>query len=73
MNLQYIIDKKGKKSAVQLPIKEWEEIQKELEILEQLRHKKTFLTELTEAVEEIKQIKEGKKQVREAEDFLDEL
>jgi hypothetical protein len=37
MNIQYITDKKGHKSAVQLPIKEWEQIQKDLKELERLR------------------------------------
>jgi hypothetical protein len=73
MNIQYITDTKGHKSAVQLPMKEWEQIQKELGELERLRNKKLFMTELAEAVEEMKQIKEGKKQARNAEDFLNEL
>ena len=73
MNLQYITDKKGQKNAVQLPIKEWEQIQKDLDELERLRNKKLFMTELAEAVEEMKQIKEGKKQARNAEDLLNEL
>jgi len=54
-------------------MKEWEQIQKDLDELERLRNKKIFLTELAEAVEEMKLIKEGKKQVRNAEDFLNEL
>jgi hypothetical protein len=73
MNLQYITDKKGQKNAVQLPMKEWEQIQKDLGELERLRNKKLFMTELAEAVEEMKLIKEGKKQARNAEDFLNEL
>ncbi|HHU35200.1 MAG TPA: hypothetical protein GXZ49_08220 [Bacteroidetes bacterium] len=73
MNLRYITDTKGHRSAVQLPMKEWEQIQKDLDELERLRNKKIFLTELAEAVEEMKLIKEGKKQVRNAEDFLNEL
>jgi len=73
MNLQYITDIKGNKSAVQLPIKEWEQIQKDLRELERLRNKKFFLMELTEAVEEMNQIKEGKKQARNAEEMLNEL
>jgi hypothetical protein len=73
MNLQYITDTKGHKSAVQLPMKEWEQIQKDLDELERLRNKKLFMTELAEAVEEMKLIKEGKKQARNAEDFLNEL
>lgn len=73
MNLQYITDTKGHKSAVQLPLKDWEQIQKDLGELERLRNKKLFMTELAEAVEEMKLIKEGKKQARNAEDFLNEL
>jgi PHD/YefM family antitoxin component YafN of YafNO toxin-antitoxin module len=73
MNLQFIIDKKGHKSAVQLPMKDWEQIQKDLDELERLRNKKLFMTELAEAVEEMKLIKEGKKQARSAEEFLNEL
>jgi len=70
MNLQYITDKNGHKSAVQLPLKDWEQIQEDLGELERLRNKKLFMTELAEAVEEMKLIKEGKKQARNAEDFL---
>jgi PHD/YefM family antitoxin component YafN of YafNO toxin-antitoxin module len=73
MDLQYITDTKGHKSAVQLPLKDWEQIQKDLNELERLRNKKLFLTELAEAVEEMKLIKDGKKQARNAEDFLNEL
>ncbi|HOT15966.1 MAG TPA: hypothetical protein PK252_14505 [Bacteroidales bacterium] len=73
MNLQYITDTKGHKSAVQLPLKDWEQIQKDLDELERLRNKKLFMIELAEAVEEMKLIKEGKKQARNAEDFLNEL
>ena len=73
MNLQYITDTKGHKSAVQLPLKEWKQIQKDLDELERLRNKILFMTELAEAVEEMKLIKEGKKQARNAEDFLNEL
>jgi len=73
MELQYITDVKGRKSAVQLPLKEWEQIQKDLEELQRLRNKKLFLAELTEAVEEMKQIKTGKIKARNAEDFLNEL
>jgi hypothetical protein len=70
MNLQYITDKKGQKNAVQLPMKDWEQIQKDLGELERLRNKKLFMTELAEAVEEMKLIRGGKKQARNAEDFL---
>lgn len=73
MELQYITDKKGRKNAVQLPIKDWEKIQQELLELKKLRNKKVFLTELAEAVEEMKKIKEGKLEARDAETFINEL
>ena len=73
MNIRYISDTKGRKSAVQLPLKYWEQIQKDLEEFDRLRNKKLFMTELAEAVEEMKQIREGKKQARNAEDLLNEL
>jgi len=73
MDLQYITDKKGYKNAVQLPMKDWEKIQKDLMELKRLRNKKVFMTELAEAVEEMKQVKEGKLEARNAEDFIDEL
>ncbi len=72
-NLHYITDKHGQRSGVQLPIKDWEEIKKQLEELERLRNKKRFLSELAEAIEEMKKIKNGKALARDAEDFLDEL
>jgi len=73
MNLQYITDTRGHKSAVQLPMEDWKQIQNDLGELERLRNKKLFMTELAEAVEEMKLIKEGKKQTRNADDFLNEL
>ncbi len=73
MNLQYITDKRGRKSAIQLPLKEWEQIQKDLVELDRLRNKKIFMTELAEAVEEMKLIMKGEKQARNAEDFINEL
>ncbi len=73
MNLQYVTDTKGHRSAVQLPMKDWVQIKKDLEELDRLRSKKQFITELAEAVEEIKMIKEGKLQARNAEDFINEL
>lgn len=73
MNLHYITDINGRKSAVQLPMKDWEQIQKDLEKLDRLRNKKLFMAELAKAVEEMKLIMEGKIQARNAEDFINEL
>lgn len=41
MDIQYITDKKGNKSAVLLPIKEWEKIQKDLKVLDELKKEAT--------------------------------
>ena len=73
MNLQYITDGKGNKNAVQMPMKDWKQIQKDLNELERLRNKKLFMTELAEAVEEMKLVLSGKIRARKAEDFINEL
>ena len=73
MDLNYILDAKGKKRGVQISINDWKKIQKDLEELELLRNKKFFLSELAEAVEEMILIKEGKKEAKNAEEFLNEL
>lgn len=73
MNLQYITDNKGHKNAVQLPIKDWEQIQKDLKELERLRDKKAFMEDLQEAIEEVKLAKQGKIKLQSAKDFLSEL
>ncbi len=73
MNLQYITDGRGHKNAVQLPMQDWEQIQKDLEELERLRNKKLFLSELAEAVEEMNLVKQGKLKSRDAKELLNEL
>ena len=73
MNLYYISDEKGQTNAVQLPLAEWKEIQKQLVEFRRLKNKKQFMLDLAEAVEEMKLIKEGKLPARDVEDFLDEL
>ena len=73
MELQYITDQSGHKSAVQLPMNDWLKIQKELKELQRLRDKKTFFYDLKESVEEVKLAKEGNIKLQSAKDFLDEL
>ena len=76
MNVQYITDERCHKNAVQLPMQDWEQIQKDLEDLEdleRLRNKKLFLSELTEAVEEVNLVKQGKLKARDAKDLLNRL
>jgi uncharacterized protein YwlG (UPF0340 family) len=73
MNLHYITDSKGRKSAVQLPLKDWERIMKDLEELEQLKDKQLFFLGLKEAFEEVKLIKQGKKKPNSLKALIDEL
>lgn len=73
MNLQYIIDENGQRNAVQLSLKGWERIQKDLEELQRLKNKKLFLMEIGEAIEELNLISEGKSSARNTEDFIHEL
>ncbi len=73
MNIQYITDKKGHKSAVQLPIEDWEQLLNDLKELEILRNKKTFMYDLKESIEEVKLAKEGKISLQSAKDFLNEI
>ncbi|MDP3643914.1 MAG: hypothetical protein Q8S54_12080 [Bacteroidota bacterium] len=73
MELQYITNTKGHKSAVQLPINDWLLIQKELKELEKLRDKKAFFADLIESVQEVKLAKQGKIKLQSAKDFLNEL
>lgn len=69
----FVIDKNGRKIAVQVPLKDWKHIQKNLEELDRLKNKKIFMFELAEAVEEMKLIMKANKQACNVEDFIDEL
>jgi hypothetical protein len=73
MHLQFITDTKGRKTAVQLPVKDWERIQKDLEAYERLKDKKSFFEGLTNAFDEVKLITEGKKKPNSFDDLLNEL
>jgi hypothetical protein len=73
MNLQYITDIKGRKTAVQLPVKDWERIQKDLEELDKYRDKKVFFDGLKEAFAEVKEIEAGRKKGTTLNEFLNEL
>lgn len=53
MQLQYLSNQEGKRSAVLLPIRDWENIQKDLNDLEQLKNKKMFFEGLTDAFKEV--------------------
>jgi len=52
MYTQFITDTKGRKSAVQLPLKYREQIQNDPEEIDRLRNNKLSMTGLAEAVED---------------------
>ncbi len=79
-SFQYITDKKGRKKAVIIPIKEWEMYKKVLNLEEEGEEDNTpvftkaeVLSNLKEAVEEVKLYRQGKIQLQTAEEFLEEL
>jgi hypothetical protein len=73
MHLQFITDTKGRKTAVQLPVKDWERIQKDLEELDKYRDKRAFFDGLKGAFAEVKEIEAGHKKGTTLNEFLNEL
>jgi hypothetical protein len=73
MHLQFITDIKGRKTAVQLPVKDWERIQRDLEELDKYRDKGAFFDGLKEAFAEVKEIEAGRKKGTTLNEFLNEL
>jgi len=69
MNVNYIVDEKGKHSAVIIPIDEWDEL---ISKVEKLNMKIKILSGLEEAVEEVSLIRAGKKEGKSFKTFLDE-
>ena len=53
MNLQFLSDERGKKTAVVIPIKDWEEIQVKLK-------QERFVKSLEKSVTEVRQMRDGK-------------
>ena len=78
MSIQYLINNKGKTTAVMLPIKEWQTIQKQLNnALDEEEYKELTKEEILENIrqglKEVKLIEEGKLKSRPAKDFINEL
>jgi hypothetical protein len=72
MNLQYLADHTGNVTGVFIPIQEWEEIRKRLQLSDE-SGKTLHRHELLEAFEQMKMIKEGKIAKPILTDFLNEL
>ncbi len=66
MQVQYITDKKGHKTNVVIPYKEWERLMKEMQ-------KQKALLGLKEAVSDVKAMLAGKKKMRTIEELINEL
>jgi hypothetical protein len=70
IQLQYLNDQEGNLKAVQIPIEEWEKLERILKKYEQtLQVKEDLLT----AFDEVRQIRAGKIPKQTLSDFLDEL
>jgi len=66
MQVQYITDKKGHKTNVVIPYKEWEYLMKEMQ-------KQRILLGLKEAVSDVKAMLVGKRKMKTIEELLNEL
>ncbi|GAB2570271.1 hypothetical protein [Spirosoma areae] len=82
MNVQYISNRKGKRTAVVLPIKEWNKIKAQLDLPDDREErdedglpltKAALLADVKEALEEVKLYKQGKIKLESARELLDEL
>jgi hypothetical protein len=75
MKVSYITDERGARSAVVIPIKEWDNIEKQLQRPKKKLHsrKPRLIREMEQAIEEVKQIKAGTKKARSIEQLLHEL
>ncbi|MDB5283985.1 MAG: hypothetical protein JWO06_3060 [Bacteroidota bacterium] len=75
MKVSYIINEKGARSAVVIPIKEWDNIERQLQKPKtKLRKRKSPLVrEMEQAIEEVTLIKTGKKKPKSIEQLLHEL
>ncbi|MEX0811767.1 MAG: hypothetical protein WD048_06095 [Chitinophagales bacterium] len=70
ISIKYIIDQKGRKTAVQIPIGDWENL---LKGYKEFQDYKALKNELSEAINEINNYESGKKEPKTLKQFLDEL
>ncbi|MDQ1086943.1 hypothetical protein [Siphonobacter sp. SORGH_AS_1065] len=66
MNVQYVSNAKGKVTAVQLPLKDWQEVEKKLEAF-------AIAEGIKAGYREMQIIEEGKLPAKTLSDFLNEL
>lgn len=65
--LKYMVDEKGDKTYVLVPLKTWEKINKEYE---SLQHKLRVLTSVKTGLKEVKDSRKSGKQLQTLKDFL---
>ena len=69
-NLQYVTGKNGQPKAVQIPIREWENLMKDYKHSKQVSK---LRNDLSAAISEIKEIRKGNKKTVLLKEFLNEL
>lgn len=67
--LKYMVDEKGDKTSVLVPLKTWERINQEYS---QLQNKLRVLTGIKEGFNEVKEVKKSGKKLQTLKDFLRE-
>lgn len=65
MNVQFVSNENGKKTAVLVPLKEWEDMQAQLK-------RGKFLDSFTQAVKELKLMRDGKLPEPDIEDLFND-
>ncbi|MEX0812317.1 MAG: hypothetical protein WD048_08875 [Chitinophagales bacterium] len=77
MSLQYVIDSKGNKTGVFIPIKKWEKLKKAFKELQKEPVSETSEEEISEglkdALNQVKLHQQGKIKLKSAKELLDEL
>jgi len=66
MQIQYMTDRKGHKTNVVIPLKEWEHLMKEMQ-------KQRILLGLKDAVSDVKAMLAGRKKMKTIEELINEL
>ncbi|HBO85257.1 MAG: hypothetical protein A2X59_01895 [Nitrospirae bacterium GWC2_42_7] len=66
MQIQYMTDRKGHKTNVVIPLKEWEHLMKEMQ-------KQRILLGLKDAVSDVKAMLAGRKRMKTIEELINEL
>lgn len=77
MNVQYLINSKGKKTAVLVPVKDWLAIEKKLDGIEDEDYEEPTKAEILEGIKqglkEVKLHREGKIKLQSFDEFIREL